>query len=365
MRVLVVGGGVIGCSIAYHLQKAGASVTLIERGEIAGEASGAAAGLIIPPAGAVAPGPFRDICLASLALYPAFVEAVQRDSGIDVECVPSGILVVAETLGMVQPLRAHARRQRELGLNTEWVDAPALRQLEPALSRHILGAAYSPDDLNVNPGRLTQALATAAERLGADLRRGAGLAAFAGRGRRLRGVRTDAGDVIEADRIVLAGGPWTGAMAGRLGFPLPTPPMRGQMLAYRSNALRHAVWGETGYLVPKPRGFLFAGATVEDVGFRKTTTLRALTGLRRMASSLLPALRHAEVASAWAGLRPGTPDGLPIIGQLPGRENVYVATGHFRNGVLLAPITGRVMSQLLLDGRPEISLAPYDPARFA
>jgi len=140
--------------------------------------------------------------------------------------------------------------------------------------------------------------------------------------------------------------------------------MRGQMLAYRSTAVRHAIWGENGYLVPKAGGVVFAGATVEDVGFRKKTTARALAGLRHMASALVPALRGAEVASAWAGLRPGSPDGLPIIGALPGRENVYVAAGHFRNGILLAPITGKLVSQLILEGQTEMSLKPFDPARF-
>jgi glycine oxidase len=162
-------------------------------------------------------------------------------------------------------------------------------------------------------------------------------------------------------------------MCRKLGFALATPPMRGQMLAYRTDAVRHAIWGENGYLVPKlalsgaegTSRMLFAGATVENVGFRKHTTKRALAGLRAMATRLIPSLRHAEVAGAWAGLRPGSADGMPVIGRLPGWENAYVATGHFRNGILLAPATGKLVTQLILQGGTETGLEAFGPERFS
>jgi glycine oxidase len=190
------------------------------------------------------------------------------------------------------------------------------------------------------------------------------LTGFMGRGQRLSGVRTNTKEIGDVDHVVLAAGPWTDVLAARLGATVPTPPMRGQMLAYKSNMLRHTIWGENGYLVPKTGGMIYAGATVEDVGFRKHTTARALAGLRHMASSLVPSLRGAQVANAWAGLRPGSPDGLPIIGPLPTRENVTVAAGHFRNGILLAPITGKLVTQLVVSGTSEIRLTAFDPARF-
>ena len=148
--------------------------------------------------------------------------------------------------------------------------------------------------------------------------RGGGDGGFPRRGGRVTAVRTEAGDTIDAGHVVLAAGSWTGRIARRLGAEVPTRPMRGQMVAYRSNAVRHMIWGADGYLVPKAGGFLFAGATVEDAGFRSRTPRRGLAGLRRMARSVVPALRYGEVASAWAGLRPGSPDGLPIIGRGPG-----------------------------------------------
>ena len=364
MKVIIAGGGVIGCAIAYYLTQAGAEVVVVERGELAGEASGAAAGLLIPPDRAAAPGPFRDICLASLALYQPLIDRAGRESGIDVQPMATGIMVVAEAPGRVELLKAYTRQQIENGIETEWVGKDELRELEPALSSKVLGAAFSRGDLNIDPGQVTRALAFAAKAGGADLRTGTMLTGFVGRGQRITGVSTNEGE-ITADAVVLAAGPWTEVLALRLSAKVPTPPIRGQMIAYQSSELRHAIWGENGYLVPKRGGVLYAGATVENVGFRKRTTPRALAGLRRMATELVPSLRRVKVESEWAGLRPGSPDDLPILGRLPKRQNVYVATGHFRNGILLAPITGKLMTQLICGETTEMSLKPFSPARFA
>ncbi len=362
--VVIVGGGVVGCASAYYLTKAGAGVALLEKDEVGGAASGAAAGMLVPPAEAAAFGPFRDLCRAGLALYPELIAALSDETGIDVQYTASGLLLVARSEGRAGALQSIVRWQAELGLPLEWVEGGTLRALEPALSKRLLGAAYSPDGQHVNPGLLTQALARGAAGRGATLRQDAGVAGFVRRGGRVTGVRTGAGDTVSAGHVVLAAGPWTRALARRLGAEVPTRPMRGQMLAYRSNAVRHILWGEDGYLVPKAGGFLFAGATVEDAGFRPRTTSRGLAGLRRMARSIVPALRYGEVASVWAGLRPGSPDGLPVIGRLPGWENVYVATGHFRNGILLGPVTGKLIAQLITGDRAEVPLAPFRAERF-
>jgi glycine oxidase len=359
MKVIVVGGGVIGCSIALHLQKARAQVVLLERGGIGGEASGAAAGMLIAPIEDAGNRAFDELRRASLSLYPTLIREVQRLSKVDVEFKRQGMIRTARSEDFARRLKALARRRE----GVEWVEPDILRKLEPNLDPDLLGAAYSEGDADLNPGMLTKALAGAAKKLGATVRTNAMLTGFLGRGSGVDGVRTNAGDVL-ADAIVLAAGPWTELLSQRLGTRLPTPPMRGQMLAYRSSSLRHAIWGEDGYLVPKPRGMIFAGATVEDVGFRKTTTDRALSGLRRMASTLVPALAGAEVVSSWAGLRPGSPDGLPVIGRFPGKDNVYLATGHFRNGILLAPITGALVSGLVLSGKPDRRLRPFSPGRF-
>ena len=362
-RIVVIGGGVIGCSITYHLRKAGAEVVLLERGEIGGEASGAAAGMLMAPLEYASARDFQALQNASLAMYPVLIEEIESRSGINVEHRVCGILRTARAETHAKALRALVGRPAQGASGLEWVDAETLRRLEPGLSPDILGAAYSPSASNVNPGLLTQAFAVSAEHLAAEVRRGVAFTGFLGRGPRLEGVRSSAG-LVRADAIVLAAGPWTELLARRVNGNVPTPPMRGQMIAYRSTAVHHAVWSEDGYLVPKLRGFMFAGATVEHAGFRKHTTERGITGLRRAAAAMVPALRHSEVVSTWAGLRPGSPDGLPLMGRLPGRDNVYVAGGHFRNGILLAPVTGRLLAQLICEGRTDIDLGPFRPERF-
>jgi len=354
--VIIVGGGVIGCAIAYHLASAGVSVTLFERHEVAGEASGAAAGMLAPLSESPRPGPFVELCLASLSLFPALADALREETGIDIEYLPSGILRVALSEDEERELRRRLEWQRSLGLPLEWVDGEALRRLEPRLAP-ARGALYSAQEHQVSAGRLTQALAQAAARRGAVLLQDTAVTGLLANGRRVTGVRTSSGRV-SADQVVLAAGPWTGAFARRLGVPLPVRPVRGQMLALADFALplRHIVWSEAAYLVPKANGFLFVGATVEDVGFRTSITVRGQRRLQRGACGLVPSLVHGEVASSWAGLR--------ILGPVAGWEGVSVAGGHYRNGILLAPITGRLMAQVLTEGKAEVSLAPFSAGRF-
>ena len=365
--VAIVGGGVIGCAVAYYLAVAGARVTLLERDGLAGEASGAAAGILAPLAESGGPGPFLDLALAGLRVFPQLNETLREETGLDLEYLPTPVLRLAFRDDEERRLRDRLAWQKRTGLALHRLSAEEARALEPRLSPRVRAAVLSRDERQVNPGRLTQALAEAARRRGANLLPATTVTGFRRRGGRVTGVRASggAGDV-EADAFVLAAGPWTPALSRRLGVDLPIVPVRGQMLALSvgSAGVRHVIWGEGGYLVPKSGGHLYAGATVEDVGFRPRTTRRGLAGLRRMAAAMMPSLRYAEVASAWAALRPGTPDGRPIIGPLPGWPNVYVAGGHFRNGILLGPITGRVVAQLITEGRTELPLEPFSPSRF-
>jgi glycine oxidase len=363
--VIIVGGGVIGCAIAYYLAETGARVTILERGEVGGEASGASAGILAPLELSVASGSLLDLCEASLPLHPSLADTLREETGIDVEYLRSGILRVALTDEDADELRALVERQ-QAGTAMEWVDPEALRSLEPRLAA-TRGGVYSPHLHQLNAHRLTQALAQAAVARGATLRQGVAVRGFVTSGSRVSGVRTDDGRMT-AGQVILAAGSWTAALGRRLGVALPVKPMRGQMLAFPdfSSPLRHILFDEDGsYLVPKANGFLFVGSTVEDVGFRKNTTARGLAGLRRMAVTLVPSLAYAEVASDWAGLRPGSPDGLPMLGPVPGWERLSVVSGHFRKGILLAPITGRLMAQWLTKGRTEMPLEPFSPARFA
>jgi glycine oxidase len=362
--VIIVGGGVIGCSIAYYLAEAGVRVTILERGEVGGEASGASAGLLAPVEVSLGSGALHELCLASLRLFPSLAERLPEETGIDIEYLRSGVLRVALSESDVDELRELGEREPP-GEGTEVVGREVLRRLEPRLTSARAGV-YFPDLNQVNPHRLTQALAQAAVARGADLRQGVAVRGFVTSSSRVGGVRTSEGRVT-AGQVVLAAGSWTEALGRGLGATLPVRPMRGQMLAYPnfSSPIRHIVFWHDAYLVPKANGFIFAGSTVEDVGFRSNTTTKGLSRLRRMASTLVPSLAYSEVASDWAGLRPASPDDLPMLGPVPGWEGLSVASGHFRKGILLAPITGRLIAQWLTEGRTEMPLEPFSPARFA
>jgi glycine oxidase len=362
-EVIVVGGGVVGCAIAYYLARQGASVTVVERGELAGEASGAAAGMLAPLAEAHGPGSFLDLCLASLALFPSLARDLAEVTGLDIGYRPCGLLRVALSPEQEEALRGRLRWQQGTGLPLLWLTGEEARAMEPALSPRVRAAVLSPREAQVEPRPLAQALAAAARGMGARFLLSTPVLGIVGRGRRVLGVRTPGG-VLRGGQVVVAAGPWTGRLLEGIGLRLPTPPRRGQMLAYRGRPLQRIVWGPQGYLVPKEGDTTYVGATVEAVGFRCRTTVRGLASLRRLARTLVPALGRAEVVSAWAGLRPGSPDGLPIIGPLPGWQGLSVASGHFRNGILLAPITGRLLAQALAGQPTDLPLAPFSPARF-
>jgi glycine oxidase len=387
--VIIVGGGVIGCATAYYLTQAGAAVTILERGEVGGEASGAApavlgAGVwpVVDLSTSMEAGPLLDLCVASMRLHRPLAEALRQETGIDVEYLRSGVLRVALTeedandlrgfVGQVawedapDDLRAFVGPQGEWGL-LQWVDPEVLRELEPRVSPQAYGAVYVPHLPHVNGHHLTLALAQAAVARGAVLRQGLAVTGFLTSDSRVIGVRTSEGRMM-AGQVLLAAGAWTGVLGRRLGLTLPVKPIRGQVLAFPNfrPPVRHILADKDGCsLVPKANNFLWGAATLEDVGFRKNTTARGRAALHRMAASLVPSLAYAEGAADWAGLRPGSHDGLPILGPIPGWEGLSVASGHFRRGIVLAPITGRLMAQRLTEGRTEMPLEPFTPARFA
>ncbi|MDI6857770.1 MAG: glycine oxidase ThiO [Dehalococcoidia bacterium] len=361
--VVVIGGGVIGCSIAYYLACEGARVTVLEKGDIGGEASCAAAGMLAPMAEASEGSPFRDLGIASLRMFEELAPRLREESGVDIEYLKSGILRVPLSDAEAESLRELARL--DLPLELHWLERDELRTLEPAVSPAAVGALYSPEECQVNADRLVRAFALAAERRGAVLRRETRFtAAEIDRGH-ITGVRTTGGR-FSAGHVVLAAGAWSGRLASAFGCSLPVFPVRGQMMALPASRSmpRYIIWGEECYLVPKANGLLFAGATTEKVGFRKKTTRKGLADIKRMSAALAPVLGSICPADAWAGFRPGSGDGLPILGPVPDREGLTVATGHYRNGVLLSPITGRLIARSILDGSSNEALAPFSPSRF-
>jgi glycine oxidase len=368
--VIVVGGGVVGCSVAWHLAREGLDVVLLERSVLAGQASGAAAGMLAPVGeGAVGSALLR-YGLESLARFPSLCEELRELSGVDPEFEPSGILRLAQTGAEERALRAKGAALRSLGLDLEWLDEREADSAQPGLAEDLRGALWSPREANLRSPLLVSAYAGAARALGARIVTAAPVVGLQLEGDQVVGVRSAEGS-CEAGCVVVATGAWCGDLAewlpARFGSPvLPIEPVRGQIVSLDAPLppLRTIVWGEGAYLVPKRDGSVVVGATEERVGFDCRVTAEGVGGLLAAATRLVPALREAGFRRSWAGLRPGSPDGLPAIGWLPGVNGLLVAAGHHRTGVLLSPTTGAVVRDLVLGKDAGAAAIAFDPARW-
>ena len=359
--VIVVGGGVIGCASAWFLAREGLSVTLLERGQLAERASGANAGMLLPFGETNLGGPFLAWGLRSLALFAELCAELRERSGIDPEFEASGALHVAFDAEAALRLRAKAERFAEHGLR--WLDGDDLRSQESSLARELVGGVWSPLEAHVRPPLLTRALAAAAADLGAHIERGVTVTAIRSVGRRVVGVETTDGS-FDADHVVASAGAWTPALLSR---PLPIEPLRGQLaiLDLDEPMLRTIVVGAPAYLVPKRDGSLVIGATEERVGFDNRVTSEGMRGLLAGAEALAPRLGQAAFRRGWAGLRPATPDGLPLLGPSPDLDGLVIAAGHTRNGVLLGPITGQLVRDLILGKDLSDEARAFSLDRFA
>lgn len=365
MRVVIVGGGVIGCAIAYELAREGVGVIVLEADQVGRGASGAAAGHLTAldrAAGGSASAPFAAACIDMTA---ELVGHLRDETGIDASLRECGTLRIPADEADAARLRAMADRA-PAGFDCRWLDAAEVVGAEPGLAATELGALLSPHEGVLDPYQYTTALARAAALHGADVREGVRATGFYAHGGELTGVRTNEGNVA-ADQVVFAAGAWSQALAADLGIRLPVTPIRGQMVALRSATamLRHTVYGPNGSLTPRPDGATWLGATVEDVGFRPTVTAEGIARLTANAISLAPGLAHARFVTAWAGLRPMTPDDEPIIGRAPGFPSVIVATGHYRAGIMLAAPTARVVADLVVGRPPSIAIEGLGVDRFA
>jgi glycine oxidase len=364
-EAVVVGGGVIGCAIARELAGRGLSVTLLERGEPGGEASWAAAGMLSPQADARGPGPFFDLCLESRSLYPEWSREVEEESGLSVGYRATGILRCAHGEEELERLRGDCRWQRDAGLPLEERTAEELSAWVPGLlSREIVGGVFFPQDGVVDNRRLSRALAVSAARRGVRLLEGREVRRCLVERGVCRGVATDT-EEFPADCVVDATGAWA-AFDPAVRARVAVTPVRGQIVALRpvDRTLPAVLESEDVYLVPRQDGQVLAGATSEQVGFHKAVTAEAVRRLTEAAIRLAPFLAAARFEDAWSGLRPGTPDSLPILGRATGLPGLVLAAGHYRNGILLAPITARLAADLVTQA-PARDLSAFSPDRFA
>jgi glycine oxidase len=370
--VVVVGGGVIGCACALALTRRGFRTTVLERGAdrveapgASGAATWAAAGIVGAQVATRKRTPLSALGVASRALYPAFAATIRELTGLDVELRPCGLLRPAFSSNELAAFEADAAWHEESGLRVERLDAAAARAREPALSDEVQGALLFPDELRVDPPSLLAALRTAVERAGATFALGADARRVIARGGRALGVELTEGQAIDADAVVIAAGSWSSLVEGASLPADVVQPARGEIVELRTERpiLRGIIDGAGTYLSPRDDGRVLVGSTMELAGYKKGATAGAVRDLLACAVRLAPALADASVSRTWAGFRPYVRDELPLLGPTS-VEGLFVATGHFRNGVLLAPVTAEIVAALALGEPPPFDLAPFSPLRL-
>lgn len=363
--VAIVGGGIIGCMLAYELTRKGQSVALIEQGSIAREASWASAGIIAPSLDPATPEVRVTLTDRGIRGYPWLVATVQEETGIDVGYRQNGELVLARDEAEAAKLREGLQWQLDRGFDSEWVEADDLKAIEPVLPDGLHGALLQNDSGSLIVHRLCEALARAASFKGAAIAEQTPAIGIATEGKRATGVRI-AGGMIPAGQVVLAAGAWTARFGLELGVPIPTVPVKGEMLALAGMRIAPSrIISADGYLVPRTDGTVAVAATKSWSGFDKRVTPEGLRSLLDILDRLGPSLGDAEVVATWAGLRPGTSDGESIVGAVPGYDNLWVATGHFRWGVQVAIGTIELLVPCLLGEAPDPLLSTVSPTRFA
>ena len=363
-RVVVVGGGVIGCAAADELQRAGATVTLCERCRPGDEASCAAAG-VLSPLGGSSRTTYGALAMTSWRMYPEVAADLERRTGIDVELALRGCLHPLLSAAELREAEAICRWPDAEELGAAVLDGAALFTREPAVRPDAVGALFIAREGWLNNQRLAAAYAAAASVAGVTVRAGSTVSRVLVRHGRVAGVMAD-GDEMEADVVLLAAGAWSGELAASFGARLPVGPSRGQMLALANEPplVRHCLHGDEVYLVPRANGELLVGATVERAGFARQVTAGGIAQMLQAAIALVPDLAGRAISRTWCGFRPQARDGLPVLGPWPDISGLYVATGHHRNGILLAPITARLMREWILKGEPSIAVPEFLPDRF-
>jgi glycine oxidase len=346
--VIIVGGGIIGLSLSLELRKRGASVLIIDRGEPGREASSAAGGMLVDCRAETHPA-LQELATASTQMYPEFVRELQLESGQSVDLRDQGTIVF--------PPLEHLHQWQQLKLAS--LPTP-FGELEPELA-DLNRPAFYLKERSVDPRALTAAALATAKHRGVDFSSADPVTAINLSDAGISGVTTTKTFFL-APKVVNCAGAWSGQIGP---YSLPTRPVKGQMLcllAPSRDFIRHVIRAPEIYLIPRSDGRILAGATVEEAGFDKRTDIPTMQRLHHATIALVPGLQNAKILEDWAGLRPGTPDALPILGETP-TPGYYVATGHFRDGILLAPITARVMAQVIEGKNPDHNLVAFSPAR--
>jgi glycine oxidase len=365
-EVAIIGGGVIGLAVARALAQRGMrDVLVLERSSLGAEASSAAAGMLAPQAEADCGDDFFRLCCQSRDLYPAFAQSLNEETGINIELETSGTLYLAFTEEDESELETRYKWQARAGLEVEKLSADTAKLLEPSISGSLRAALRFPRDTQVENRRLISALAAANEALGVRVLTGVSVDSLDIKRKGVSGIQTSRG-FIACEKVVIASGAWTTQI---LNEALPDPrvePVRGQMVSFDATPqiARHVIYSPRGYVVPRRDGRLLAGSTTEHAGFDKRVTAAGVQSIVTSALEITPSIAALPLTSTWAGLRPRAADGLPVLGPCAEIAGVFYATGHYRNGILLTPITGELLARAIVDEEVSPPLQIFSPDRF-
>jgi glycine oxidase len=358
---IIIGGGLIGMLTARELLHAGLSVQLLERGETGRESSWAGGGILSPLYPWRYPEPVSALARVSQRVYPELIEAIKEEGGGDAQWTQSGLLMPdCEDIDAARVWAEQFEMNLQVLSPDEVADcAPELGNIESG------GTVFLPDVAQVRNPRLAQALRASLLALGADIRQDCEVVSILHEADKVSAVLTKRGERLSAGHVVVAGGAWSAGLLAPLGLELPVSPVRGQMLLFRTEpgTVRRILLYKGRYVIPRRDGHVLVGSTHEHVGFDKGITAAARHDLVAAAMEIVPALADFPVEKQWAGLRPGSPDGTPFIGKHPEISNLYVNTGHYRNGVVLGPASAALLAASMLETPPELAPEAYLPAK--
>jgi glycine oxidase len=361
--VIVVGGGLVGAACARQLAAQHLRVEILDSGAEPGIASAAAGGMLAPLAESLPENPTLSLLVRGRDLYQELAPLLKEETGIDIGLWSEGIVQLAMTTSEAAELTHEIAWQRQRGFKSDWLSQEDLLDRYPGLSHDVVGGKLAPEDGAVEPESLLKAFHASAKRHGAKLRRGVRVRQVIVEGNSVTGVRTE-NETMRAGTVVIAAGAWSGRIGG-LPRPLSVEPIRGQMVAvdWLPGEPPAIVYAGAGYVLHRG-GDALGGTTMEHAGFEASTTESGIAHVREVMRTIYPALENVEVKRAWAGLRPCTPDGHPIVGPDAEVDALWYATGHGRNGVLLAAITGEIISHLFTDEPIDFDISPIDPGRY-
>ena len=365
-HVVIIGGGIIGSLTGWRLAQQGARVTILDKGRLGDEASWAGAGILCPIHPWLYPDRFSELVNESLAMFPALQQDLRERAGMDVQWRRSGLLIPEFPWDEHHHRDAALRWSARFNWQVESLSAQAVRAREPALAGDVRGGLLWPEVAQVRNPRLLQAVRKVLRQYDITIVEQAEVVALDVQRQQVCGAVTANGRCFAADMVLLAAGSWSGVLAGQMGLRLPVEPVKGQIVLLNGEPgrLRHIIKHDAAYFVPRQDGRVLVGASMERVGFAPGTTDDVVQSLLQAMQRIAPGLQSCDIERTWMGFRPGSPDGLPYLGPVAALPGLWVASGHYRNGVALAPVTAHLMSRWMLGQPPAEDMRPFSVERL-